>query len=203
MKPNQTHGPDGTAGSLQSAGVSAVLDMAFEWVYLHEKGFSDNPADPGGPTNFGVSLRHARAIGSVVNGDLLDLDLDDDGDIDADDIRLMTKEDGKRVFIHHWQTYKFDAVTHPQIAIKFVDLSYPMGYGGASRVVQRALRACRYDVIEDGFVGPNSRRVLNEAAEWNAAALMASICSEAAGYFRSLKSSDFETGWLTRAYQWP
>lgn len=181
-------------------------DYAIEFAMAHEGGLVDHPSDPGGITNFGVSLRFARdkkVIRGVRGAVLLDLDIDQDGDIDADDIRLLKPAHAKCVYRDIWHRYHFDEIGHAKIAAKFFDLTLPMGYGGASRVVQRALRSCRYNVVEDGYVGPISRATLEDSIRWNAPATMTAICSEAAGYFRDLDAPDFEEGWLNRAYQWP
>ena len=61
-----------------------VLRMA-QAILKREGGLVDNPSDSGGITNYGVSLRHARAQGLV-------FDLNHDGRVDADDIRLVTPE---------------------------------------------------------------------------------------------------------------
>ncbi len=199
------HDPE-SPGSAHAAGASSVRDMAIDFAMTHEGGLVDHPSDPGGITNYGVSLRYARNQG-VIRGVhaaiLLNFDLDGDGDIDADDIRKLTPEKARIVYADFWNRYGFAGVQDRHIAAKFFDLTLPMGYGGASRVVQRAMRACRFDLVEDGYVGPVSRRVINEASEWNTAATMAAICAEAAGYFRDLDAPDFEAGWLNRAYHWP
>jgi len=198
--------PHGAAGRPQSAGGAAVRDMAIDFAMSHEGGLVDHPADPGGVTNYGVSLRYARDQGVIrgVRGQIvLNFDLDRDGDIDADDIRALTADQARHVYADIWGRFEFPDIADRFVATKFFDLTLPMGYGGASRVVQRAMRACRFDVFEDGFVGPVTRRAMNKATEWNAAATMAAICAEAAGYFRDLDAPEFEEGWLNRAYHWP
>lgn len=190
----------------QECDAENTKDFAIAVAVKNEGGLVNHPNDPGGITNHGVSLRHARNLGKIRGvraQQIIDLDLDQDGDIDADDIRLLTPEHAKAVYGEHFDHFHFGEINNLKIVTKFFDLSLPMGYGGSSRVVQRALRACRYDVKEDGFVGPISRRTLNEAIEWNDTATFVSIISEAAGYFRDLDSPDFEEGWLKRAYQWP
>ena len=68
----------------------STLDRAFAigFAMENEKGLVDHPNDPGGITNFGVSLRYAKAQGAILSEGgkiLLDFDLDNDGDVDADD----------------------------------------------------------------------------------------------------------------------
>ncbi len=50
------------------------FDQAFERLLGHEGGYSDNAADPGGKTRYGVTERVARAKGYT--GDMRDLPLD-------------------------------------------------------------------------------------------------------------------------------
>ena len=65
---------------------------ALETVLSHEGGLLMT-GDPGGATNFGVSLRFLATQGEFdSDGDgVSDYDFDRDGDIDADDIRRMTR----------------------------------------------------------------------------------------------------------------
>ena len=58
-------------------------------ILSHEGGFSDDPHDPGGPTNFGITLAALRNAGR---------DLDGDGDIDRDDILRLTRAIAIEIF---------------------------------------------------------------------------------------------------------
>lgn len=188
------------------AGAASVRAMAIDFAMAHEGGLVDHPSDPGGITNYGVSLRYARSQGNIRGPRgriMLNFDLDNDGDIDADDMRALTPDQARLAYVDIWNRFGFAGIADRHIAAKFFDLSLPMGYGGASRVMQRAMRACRFEVFEDGYVGPVSRKVINQACAWNVTATMTAVCAEAAGYFRDLDAPDFEEGWLNRAYEWP
>ena len=58
-----------------------VEDIAAE-IIAREGGYVNDPYDPGGATKFGVTIHTMRALG---------LDLDDSGDVDAADVRLLTR----------------------------------------------------------------------------------------------------------------
>ncbi len=60
------------------------FEKAVEKVLEHEGGYVDHKNDPGGATNYGISLRFVKQSTGI------DLDVDGDGDIDADDIKAMT-----------------------------------------------------------------------------------------------------------------
>ena len=57
------------------------FEEAFAFVIEMEAGFSFDKDDPGGATNYGITLATARENG---------LDIDGDGDVDVDDIKTMT-----------------------------------------------------------------------------------------------------------------
>lgn len=182
-----------------------VFDGALTFVLGHEGGLVDDPADPGGATNFGVSLRHAVRVGDIDGDGVLEFDLDGDGDVDADDIRMMSPARAAEEWRRLWDAYDFGDIADAFVAAKLFDLHAPTGFGGASRIAQRALRACGWDRIrEDGFMGPVTIAALNEVdREHGAYCLISAISAEAAGYFRSLRSARFEAGWLARAYHRP
>ena len=58
-------------------------------VLQHEGGFVDHPRDPGGATKLGITLGTARAYR---------MDLDADGDVDKDDVRLIDGEAAAPVY---------------------------------------------------------------------------------------------------------
>ncbi len=189
----------------------ALREDAILFAMAHEGGLVDHKKDPGGITQWGVSLRHARNVGAIRSArgvELLNFDLDNDGDIDADDIRALTKEQAKIVYVNFWQRHRFKEITSPdgqhrKVVMKFYDLCLPMGYGGASRVVQRTLNTLQIATVEDGFVGPISRTNLNEAIAWNPVATLTTLMAQGEGYFRDLDAPDFEKGWVKRARHWP
>ena len=91
--------------------------LAHTFTARWEGGLSDHEADPGGITNHGISLRWVTDLARQARErclrdarqcdtcprrtgpdcDYFSLDLDNDGDIDADDIRACTKEQAARL----------------------------------------------------------------------------------------------------------
>lgn len=176
---------------------SAVFDRAIAIVLEHEGAFVDDAADPGGATNWGVSLRWLRSMGHEVG------DLDGDGDVDRDDVAGMTVDQAVAFYGEHWwQRYHYDEL-EADVAIKVFDLSINMGPGGGHKVLQRAARSCGVDgLVDDGVIGPKTRSAI---AAMRSRCLVAAMRSEAAGYYRSLVAADpgrrkFLAGWLKRAY---
>ena len=187
-----------------------LYDQAFDITNIHEGRFSYDPDDPGGATNHGASLRWLSKAGELdLDGDgWPDGDLDRDGDIDIDDIKRLTRDDVRILFFHHWWE-KFDLHLLPALtAVKVFDLSINMGPRPGFRCLQRAAKACRYDIADDGIIGPQTQSVIRELGRSNEPALLAALCSEAAGFYRSLIAGKpvfvkYQNGWLKRAYYRP
>lgn len=73
-----------------------------------------------------------------------------------------------------------------------------MGHGAAHRCLQRAVRGAGLPAVKvDGVLGPATMAAVNRA---DPAALLASLRSEAACYYRSLNKPRFLAGWENRAY---
>lgn len=76
--------------------------LAFRFVHEVEAGLVDDPKDPGGITNFGVSLRFLRGAG---------IDIDGDGEIDREDILKLTPEKAQAIYdAHFWKPAGCDAL---------------------------------------------------------------------------------------------
>ena len=94
----------------------ARFEAALAVVLEHEGGFVDSPADPGGATNGGLSLRQLVKEG-------LKWDIDGDGDVDRDDIEALTLEDKVRRYRRHWQGHRYALINSQPVANKVMDLS--------------------------------------------------------------------------------
>ena len=177
----------------------AVQDLAFEaaikTVLEHEGGFVDDPDDPGGATDFGISLRFLQSQGELG-------DIDRDGYIDVDDVRALNRQDAIHLYrIAFWDRYRY-AELPAAIGAKLLDLAVNMGPRQAHLCLQRALGACGFRLAEDGVLGPATRAAAGAPPE---RALLAAMRSEAGGFYRALVAArpnftKYLDGWLRRAY---
>ena len=179
------------------------FDAAVDVVLKHEGGFVDDPDDPGGATNYGISLRWA--LGEVDEGDALDLlDFDGDGDVDPDDIRRMRRQDAIAIYREFFWRDVYDRLGDRRLAIRVFDTAVNMGHKQAHRILQRALRAATgRDIDDDGLIGPQTLGALPLAT---VDAILAAFRAEQAGFYRSLAAQrprleKFLRGWLNRAYE--
>ena len=108
---------------------------AFELLMGHEGGYSNNPADPGGETMFGITARVARAFGYT--GPMRDLP--------RDTAKAIAKA-------WYWDPFGCD-----QYDIRVAWQIFDCAYNGG-RVVLWAQQAA--GVAADGQLGPKSRAAL-------------------------------------------
>jgi lysozyme family protein len=169
---------------------------AIKQVLVHEGGYVNHPNDPGGPTNFGVSLAFLKDHG---------IDLNHDGVIDITDVKNMTIDQAVECFkIRFWDPGHYELVADQTIATKVFDMAVNMGPPQAHKLVQRACTDCGDPLVDDGALGTKSFGAINRL---DPKALITAICKRQAGFYRALVAQDsrygvFLAGWLDRA-AWP
>lgn len=153
-------------------------------VLRHEGGFVDNPADPGGATNHGISLRYARSQGSM-------LDVDGDGDVDRDDIVRITPERAKLVYRNwFWRDVKGDELP-AGVDLTVFDFAVNSGPARAIKALQKVL-----GTQQDGVIGPETLRLVRAAS---ADIVIDRIYDERRRFLRGLRTyAQFGRGWERR-----
>jgi len=121
---------------------------ALRVILIHEGGsqFTDNPNDPGGATKYGISLRFLLGEG---------VDIDHDGDIDADDVKGLDEAGAERLYsAFFWAPMHADSFVQP-VAAKLFDVAVNVGTKRATILAQRAAL-----VTDDGLLGPQTIRAI-------------------------------------------
>lgn len=189
---------------------------AVDDVLKTEGGFVDDPADRGGATKYGWSLRTLVVEGRIDLDDdgRADFDLDGDGDIDGQDVRRLTRGDAK--FLYHrclWQRLDADSFARP-IGEMLFDQAVNAGIGNARRLLQRAINRCLDRAAlsppplqVDGAIGKQTIDAMNWVIRWGALgvpALTDAFRVEVRLRYRAIADRNpsqrkFLKGWLARA----
>lgn len=164
-----------------------------------EGGYVDNPNDPGGPTNHGISLAEVKRLdGSKRLSAYMRARLDKDAsnDFTDADAKRWTIEDARAFYReYYWSVIQGDKLP-AFLALTTFDAAVNEGVPVAVMRLQRFL-----GVKADGIVGEATISAARNVAEWNddlkgvTATLAASRLSRA----RDLKNADtFFSGWARR-----
>lgn len=153
------------------------FEPSLERLLQHEGGYSNHPDDPGGPTNFGITIHDYRKYIYA--------------DATADDVQHMHLDDAKRIYkAKYWDALKCDDLP---LGVDYAVFDYGVNSGvfRAAKVLQRLV-----GVDADSFIGPDT---LAHVAKANPQKLIEEICNERLGFLQSLHTwPTFGKGWARR-----
>lgn len=128
--------------------MSDAFTLAHKFTARWEGGFVNNSADPGGATNYGVSLRWLEGNGIDINGD---------GRIDIADIKALTPEKAAALFRSYFWDYLHLGNLPPLVAIITYDAAVNTGCAQGVKFLQRACnRFAGQWLAVDGGLGPQT-----------------------------------------------
>lgn len=123
----------------------SVRSLAEE-IVAREGGYVNDPHDPGGATNHGVTIGTLRRLG---------LDLTGDGIIGSSDVRALTRDQAVEIFIdHYWRRPGLDRL--PEDLQPGVFDMYVNAGSNAVKILQRLLTRLGRPCVDDGIVGPRT-----------------------------------------------
>jgi lysozyme family protein len=156
---------------------ASSYDEALARLLVHEGGYTNHPADPGGPTNFGITLADARAYWKR--------------DATAADVRAMPLAVAKDIYrARYWDALACDALP-AGVDYAVFDYGVNSGIGRSAKVLQRLVGA-----PPDGRIGA---RTIAAARSRDAAALIDAICDERLAFLQGLRTWPvFGNGWGRR-----
>lgn len=138
--------------------MQSVTQIA-EDIVAREGGYVNDPDDPGGATNFGVTIHTMRR---------LRLDLDRDGAITPADVRRLTRTQAVDIFLEHYFKRPLIAELPQTLQASVFDMYVNAG-SNAVKILQKLLVDMGYAVSVDGALGPQTlaaaRAAYRKAAE--------------------------------------
>ncbi|HEY7229436.1 MAG TPA: glycosyl hydrolase 108 family protein [Pseudolabrys sp.] len=155
-----------------------TYDICLSHVLAHEGGYTNHPSDPGGPTNFGITIADYRKYIKPHAA--------------ARDVRTMTLDEAKLIYRkRYWDAQRCDELP-AGIDYAVFDYGVNSGIGHSGKVLRRMLKLPdRQSTISD--------EVIAAAHAAECAALIAGICDERLRFLRSLGTWPvFGKGWSRR-----
>lgn len=146
-----------------------TFDGAFDRLIGHEGGYVNDPKDPGGETNWGISKRSYPSV----------------------NISELTRDGAKAIYRRDfWDRVNADRL-HDGVAFQLFDFAVNSGLDTAVRYLQRAV-----GVADDGHWGPVSARAAEAMSESD---VIMRLCAERLDFMTRLKNwPDHGKGWARR-----
>ena len=149
------------------------FDKAFDLLIGNEGGYVNNPSDPGGETNWGITKTVAVANGHT------------------GDMRTMPKETAKGIYKKmYWDKLQCDQLPFV-VAFQLFDAGVNHGNAQAVKFLQRAL-----SVVDDGVIGAKTIAAVSKLKDLQIVML---FNAERIEFYAALKTfSTFGKGWVRR-----
>ena len=178
-------------------GVAAIADA----IIAREGGYVNDPDDPGGATNFGVTVHTMRRLG---------LDLTGDGRVDAADVRRLSRDQARSIFIDGYfnapRISELPSILHATV----FDMQVNAGTWGV-RLLQRLVTEMGFPTADDGRIGPLTLAAVRAAARAAPEHIVDAYGIERRNYYYRLadrrpasrkyarRRDGGKGGWITRA----
>jgi hypothetical protein len=159
---------------------SSRFDACMPFIFKAEGGYADNPADPGGPTNFGITLATLRAY-------------EGDPNLTADDVKKLTPAVAKEIYrTAYWNRMQCGALP-AGLDLEAFDFGVNSGPAESVKTLQRLV-----GVTQDGSIGPIT---LAAVGQFNVGDLIGRFAQARLAFYQGLNMPEFEQGWATRVAQ--
>lgn len=163
-----------------------ILSVIVRW----EGRYSDHPADRGGPTKYGITLRvYGEWLGKTIT---------------AEQVKAMPLDHALAIYRErYWRAASIDLLPETIQPVVF-DMAVNHGPGTAARLLQAALGDLGRPLRCDGVIGRvTAGAAAALVAERGARAVIDAVCDRRRAFYQHLIASDpsqdvFRKGWLSR-----
>jgi lysozyme family protein len=155
-----------------------TYDICLARLLQHEGGYTNHPSDPGGPTNFGITIYDYRKYVRP--------------QARAADVKAMTVDEAKAIYrAKYWDAQRCDELP-AGVDYAVFDYGVNSGIGRSGKVLRRMLGlADNTSTVSDAAIAQASAR--------DAKQLIGAICDERLRFLKSLKTwGVFGKGWGRR-----
>jgi lysozyme family protein len=132
--------------------MKSVKEIA-KGIVAREGGFVNDPDDPGGATNHGVTIHTMRRLGIDVNGDTR---------IDEGDVRALTRDQAVDIYVEHYFRRPGLGALPEAIQASVFDMYVNAGMN-AVKILQRLCGYMGFPCDPDGMIGPQTIRAAQSA----------------------------------------
>jgi lysozyme family protein len=152
-------------------------DEALRRLLAHEGGYGDHPADPGGPTNYGITIADFRRYVKA--------------DATAADVKAMSVAQASAIYrAHYWNALACDRLA-PGFDYALFDYGVNSGVARAQRVARSLVAKGGTNSLDEACIA-----ALNAA---DTATLIERLCAERLAFLQKLKTWPvFGKGWGRR-----
>lgn len=146
-----------------------------ESTLIYEGGFVNDPDDPGGKTNFGISQRSYPNL----------------------DIQNLTRQQSIDIYYHdYYLKYQFNKIVEYKLAQRVFDFGVNAGPARSIKLLQNAANKTGANLKEDGLIGPLTLNAVNSTRY--PGALFAHLFVNMFDYYVGLNKPKYLNGWLNR-----
>jgi hypothetical protein len=176
--PQPTQAPTSAKSSDQQS--SARFDACMPFIFKAEGGYSDNANDPGGPTNFGITLATLKAY-------------DGDQNLTADAVKALTPEMAKEIYrTAYWNRMQCGSLP-PGLDLEVFDFGVNAGPSEAVKTLQKIV-----GVTQDGSIGPITLAALGQLKPKD---VIGRYSDARLAFYKAVNNPEFEQGWANRVSQ--
>ena len=181
--------PETLPAAAPNQSITLTFDAALAHVLAMEGGYTDDPDDPGGPTNRGITLEvYCRHAGLKLDAMTRVLRIRE--------LRSIPDELVREIYLQRYWRPSLASELSPAIGFMHFDASVNHGLTGAATLLQKALQRQSPRLDVDGEIGPLTLGAASRADERR---LLADYATTRRARYRALPHFwKFGRGWLNR-----